>query len=152
MRIGAAALLLAALAGGCAKVPPPLTEAGGVVLLDGQPLPNARVEFVPELADFGAEMNSAGVTDDKGRFQLTCSEKQQPGAVVGKHRVVVMEAPVPAEFRNSGQKAQAAHAEYLARQKNRPIPADYGNASKTPLRVEVTRGQRDYTLKLTRKS
>ncbi len=144
--------MLAVLAGGCAKTPPPVTDVGGIVLLDGQPLPNARVEFIPQLADFGAELNSGGVTDEKGRFRLTCSEKQQPGAVVGKHRVLVTEAPVPAEFRNPSQKAQAAYAEYLARQKNRPIPAAYGNVSKTPLAVEVTPGQRDYTLKLTRKS
>jgi hypothetical protein len=135
---------------GCQKVPPPLTEAEGTVLLDGKPLPQAHVEFVPELRNFGAEMNSTAVTDDAGHFHLTCSFNQQPGAVVAKHHVIVMEAPTPAEYRGQDERAQTGLAQYYAKLKNRPIPEKYGTLSKTPLVVEVKAGQSTYNLDLTR--
>src|SRR5437763_9754925 len=86
---GAALALLVGLAG-CAKKPPPVVEVSGVVLLNGQPLPKAEVLFVPQLDGFGAELNSSAVTDDDGRFSLTCLN-QQTGAVVGRHKVLVSE-------------------------------------------------------------
>src|SRR5947209_13285073 len=110
-----AALLLA----GCAPTPPPITEAEGVVFLNNAPLPNALVEFAPELTHFGAEMNSSGITDEKGAFRLTCAFKSQPGAAVGKHRVVVTDAPAPAEARGPSQAAQERLTKYLNGLKNR---------------------------------
>src|SRR2546428_662788 len=40
------------LAAGCAKSPPPVVDVSGVLLLDGQPLPNAKVEFIPQIKGF----------------------------------------------------------------------------------------------------
>jgi hypothetical protein len=122
-----------------------------VVLIDGQPLPNAYVEFVPQLTDFGAEMNSTGTTDEKGQFRLTCNEKQQPGAVVAKHRVLVTDPPMPQELRGQSEKAQIAAAEWSAKLKSRSIPGIYGTVVHTPLEVDVTREKKSYTLNLTRK-
>src|SRR5262249_32413928 len=34
----------------------------------------------PMLEHFGAEFNSHGITDAKGRAQLICAQKQQPGS------------------------------------------------------------------------
>ena len=133
---------------GCAKVPPPVTDAEGTVLLDGKPLPQAKVDFVPQLSNFGAEMNSTAVTDDEGHFQLTCAYKQQPGAVVAKHYVLVTEAPTPAEFRRMDPQTQAKLAQYQAKLKNRPIPAVYGTLG--TLVVEVKPGQKTYGLQLSR--
>ena len=145
-------LVVAVALVGCARVPPPVTDAEGTLLLDGKPLPGAEVEFVPELAHFGAEMNSTGVTDDQGHFRLTCVYNQQPGAVVGKHHVVVTEAPTPPELRGMDGRSQARLAEYLAKLKNRPIPEVYGTLGKTPLVVEVKAGEKTYDLQLTRGS
>jgi hypothetical protein len=130
----------------CSKSPPPVTEVEGTLLLNEQPLPNALVQFMPETSDFGAEVNSTAVTDDKGHFTLTCAVKNQPGAVVGKHRVVVTEASPPADIRRQQDKV----GEYQNKLKNRPIPPLYSNYSDTTLRVEVTAGQKDYTVKMTR--
>ena len=135
---------------GCARVPPPVTEAEGTVLLDGKPLPQAEVEFVPELRHFGAEMNSTAVTDDEGHFHLTCAYNQQPGAVVAKHHVLVAEPPTPAEFRGMDERTQTRLAQYMAKLKNRPIPEVYGTLGRTPLVVEVKAGQKTYDLQLTR--
>src|SRR5262245_2230951 len=97
-RLAAAALLAAALlAAGCNKTPPAIVPAEGVVLLNGQPLPHAEVQFVPMLRGFGGEYIAVAVTDDQGRFKLLC--KGQPGACAGENKVTVTEGPVPDEFR-----------------------------------------------------
>jgi hypothetical protein len=144
------ALVAALLLPGCTPTPPPITNVEGVVLLNDAPLPNALVEFAPELTHFGAEMNSTGITDDKGFFRLTCAFKSQPGAAVGKHRVVITDAPAPAEARGPSQAAQERLTKFMNGLKNRPIPTAYGAIGTTPLIVEVTPEQKSYTLKLTR--
>jgi hypothetical protein len=150
--LAALALLAAVAVGGCgAGAPPPVTEVEGTVLLDSKPLPNAQVEFVPQLKKYGAEMNSIGVTDENGRYRLTCNFKQQPGAVVGKHWVLVTEAPVPEEYRRMDGEGQAKYARYAAGLKNRPIPVDYATVGKTPLQLDVTAEKQVYDLNLVRK-
>jgi hypothetical protein len=150
MRVSASVLAALCLsAAGCGKQsPPPVTEAGGVVLLNGNPLPNAQVQFVPDLSGFGAELNSTAITDEQGRFQLTCAKDQQAGAVVAKHRVVVTDAP--SKYRGPSAEAQAGYASYVKTLKNRPIPEQYGSVGGTPLRVEVKADQKEYKIELTR--
>jgi hypothetical protein len=132
---------------GCAKSPPPVTEVEGTVLLNNEPLANALVQFMPETGNFGAEANSTGVTNEQGHFTLTCNLQNQSGAIVGKHRVLVTEAPPPAAIRRQQEKA----AEFQAKLKNRPIPSKYGSFAQTPLSVEVKPEQKSYTIELTRK-
>ena len=110
VRFAAAAALLALA--GCGKSPPQFTDVSGVVLLDGQPLPKARVEFVPQLSGFGAEMVSSGITDDQGRFTLARGNGGPPGAAVGTHRVMVSELPTPGEYRSPDPATQARFADY----------------------------------------
>ena len=75
-RNGGAALALVALLSstGCSPKMPPVVPVSGTVYLDGQPLPLARLEFVPELKNFGAESNSTAVTDEAGHFTLICAQ------------------------------------------------------------------------------
>jgi hypothetical protein len=134
---------------GCAKGPPPMTPVSGVVLLDGQPLPQAKVEFCPVLKGFGAEMNSSAVTDDQGRFTLAKSLTNEPGAVVGQHRVLITEMPTPGEFRSQDPATQARYAAYMAKLKNRPIPANYGVLATAEI-VEVKPDQKEYKIELKR--
>jgi hypothetical protein len=131
--------------------PPPATPVEATVLLDGQPLPRAKVQFLPDLPGQEAKLGSSAVTDDNGRCTLRFDAKDEAGAVVGKHRVVVTEAPPPAEFRGMSQKAQEGYARYRKGLKNRPIPEAYGSAVNTPLIVEVTPTQKEYTLNLNRR-
>jgi hypothetical protein len=149
----AVALALAAgatlLGSGCAPRPPAIVPAEGTVFLNGKPLPMARVEFIPELKNFGAEYNSTAVTDENGHFVLICAINQQPGAAVATHHVVVTEH-VPDDLRGTSGQAQTRQAEYLAKLKNRPIPEQYGVFSKTPLTVEVKPGQTTYELQMSR--
>src|SRR5437762_12210814 len=77
---------LAAGCGGGAKIAP----VSGVVKLDGKPLANAFVVFQPiATAGTTAGIGSSGSTDANGAYNLTMSDSEQPGAVVGKHRVEI---------------------------------------------------------------
>ncbi|HEY4258858.1 MAG TPA: hypothetical protein VGM98_01805 [Schlesneria sp.] len=80
-------LLTTAVLAGCGSSGVPLSAVEGVVLLDGQPLPNAIVEFQPEDRT-GKARPSIGETGPDGKYRLRYS-KNQRGAVVGKHKVLI---------------------------------------------------------------
>ncbi|MHB1423342.1 MAG: hypothetical protein ACYC3I_09145 [Gemmataceae bacterium] len=136
------------LLSGCGRQLPRLVPVQGTVRINGQPLPKASVTFVPQLDKFGAESNSTAVTDENGRFTLTCAFKGQPGAVVGNHVILITEPPLPEELRNSRDvREMASHRQKLG---NRPIPPVYGSVSRSPLKVEIKEGQEEVKLELTR--
>jgi hypothetical protein len=141
-------LAVVLLMGGCGKSPPAITPAEGTVTYLGQPLAHVQVQFIPMLKDFGAEWNSVGVTDENGHFTLACGD--QPGAAVARHRVLVLEGPLPPEARGQTEKAQSAFTQYMSKLKNRPIPAKYANVSQTPLEIDVKAGQTTYDVVLER--
>ena len=60
-----------------------LAEVTGLVLLNGNPLVGAKIEFQAERSG-----TARGVTDPNGRYQLVFTETR-PGAVVGPNRVVI---------------------------------------------------------------
>ena len=85
--LAALALLLAGC-GGAYKTAP----VSGRVTLDGRPLPDATVMFVPGggAADKDPLPSSAGATGDDGRYSLTLMGGKTKGAVVGKHKVIIV--------------------------------------------------------------
>ena len=113
-------LLLLAAVIGCSNSPYPLVPVSGVVTLDGQPLPNARVAFEPQSQGQGLDVGpgSYGKTNAEGHFELETIDGT-PGAIVGPHRVaistfqgkmipggdelkVVVEEKVPERYRKPG--------------------------------------------------
>ncbi|MGE3808203.1 MAG: carboxypeptidase regulatory-like domain-containing protein [Gemmataceae bacterium] len=76
------------LPAGCSADPYPLASVSGVVTLNGEPLPGARVGFEPIAKGDGlnAGQGSYAETDAEGRFTLTALNGKE-GAVVGQHRV-----------------------------------------------------------------
>lgn len=73
----------------------------GRITLDGAPLRNAVVTFVPQprprLGNPGPQ--SSGKTDEQGRFSLRVDGRREPGAVVGLHQVRIVrlaDGPAPA--------------------------------------------------------
>jgi hypothetical protein len=143
-----AVLAIALAPAGCGQPAPPIVPVEGVVLLDGKPLPNAQVQFVPMIHGFGAEYIAVGTTDGQGRFKLTCNG--QDGACACENRVTVAEVPLPEEFRGQSEKAQAAAARFYAAMTNRPIPPKYGNLAQSDLKVEVKKGRTECRLELKR--
>lgn len=139
--------LVLALGGGCSKAAPPpqIVPAKGVVLLNGSPLTNAQVRFIPSIG-FGVDYIATGVTDDAGRYELTCHG--QPGACAAENTVTVSEADIPSHLQ--GEDSQAELAAYLRTLTNRPIPKLYTTPVQTTLKVTVTAGQEEYTLEMKR--
>ncbi len=138
----------ALLSTGCSKRFPPVVPTEGTVTLNGKPLPNATITFIPLQTDFGAEAYSSGTTDEQGRFTLTCQFNNQPGAPVGQHVVVVTDPPLPENLRRS-QNDREIDAQ-RAKLGNRPIPLEYGSFAKSQLRADVKEGQQALTISLTR--
>ena len=72
MRKTSVLFLFPVLLAGCGKpAPPPIVEVEGLIRLDGSPLKGVEVRFVPT-TDYGPEYTATGLTDDTGRFRLTC--------------------------------------------------------------------------------
>jgi len=80
----AAAVLATAFVSGCGgNDGPELASVSGVVKLDGAPLKEAYVTFVPETG-----RPSYGGTDENGYYELVYTQ-DKPGAVPGTHTVRV---------------------------------------------------------------
>jgi hypothetical protein len=75
---------------GCSRGPN-LVEVEGALKLRGKPLPGVMVCFVPDAEAGTPGPRSTGWTDEKGYYRLMCDKPYQPGAVEGKHRVIVLD-------------------------------------------------------------
>jgi hypothetical protein len=139
--------LTAAWVAGCGKVSPPIVKAEGVVRLGGKPLNKARVVFIPQI-EGGQEYVASGLTDEVGRYRLTCN--RQPGACAGENRVLILESDNPPELRGESLEVQAKLVQYRQSLGNRPIPGKYGTVVRSPLRATVTAEQTEYNFEITR--
>jgi len=139
-------LLVAVLVqGGCAARPPEIVEVEGVVMLNGVPLPKAKVRFFPRFENAN-DYIAQGVTDEKGRFTLTCHG--EAGACATDNIVTVTDDDIPEHL--TPETARADLQKYLKSLKNRPIPTRYSNTSETPLNVTVSSAQKEYKIQLDR--
>lgn len=74
--------------------PHSMASAGGVVRLDGKPVPGVVVTLHPQMKDSAEGGKSAtGITDENGKFQLSTYEIND-GAIIGTHQVAIgMDGP-----------------------------------------------------------
>ena len=128
-------LIVAGLSGCGESAPevklPPTVPVSGVVKMDGQPLSNATVTFIPQDQKGGPEC--MGTTDDTGKYTL----KQRggaEGAPVGQHRVLISRmlrgdgSPIPADGAGEGGVATET------------IPPKYSQSDATTLTATVPEG------------
>ena len=67
-----------------------VVSVSGVVTLDGKPLANAHVAFQPIVAgEKPPGPGSYGVTDSGGAYTLRLMDTDEPGVVIGTHRVEI---------------------------------------------------------------
>lgn len=118
------ALAVAGCAPGTKSVP-----VSGVVTLDGKPLPEAHLTFQPATEGKIAGAGSFAFTDSSGAYSLRTVDGDQPGAVVGKHRVEI-NLVTPSY---DGDPAQ--------RPPNKSLPAKYNR--QTELQFDVPGGGTD---------
>jgi hypothetical protein len=139
-------LIIGLILVGCGKEsPPPIVPAQGKVTLNGAPLPNAKVRYLPQLK-LDPKYIAVGVTDDQGHYSLTCNGQQ--GACATDNVVTVSDADIPPNLLS--ENAQAQLAVYLRSLKNRPIPQTYSSPVTTPLHVTVGAVKAEYPLELKR--
>jgi hypothetical protein len=142
LRIGLACLVLCIC--GCSGE----TEYGkvdGVVTLDGKPVMDVEVVFLPEPDAVGKSPRSASYTDKNGRYSLR-TDKGIEGAVVGTHRVLINDtAFLPTPPLPPGINAKSIPP----KPQRRPVPDAYGNVQATPIKpVEVKAGTQTHNFDL----
>lgn len=111
---------------GCGGSEVPLGDVTGRVMMDGQPLPNALVRFMPEKGG----RSSQGRTDSDGRYKLDYSARSE-GALVGKAQVMITTGSLEDRTRRASE----------------TVPRKYNDD--TELTAEVKRGSNelDFDLK-----
>lgn len=124
-KILCAAAVLAFVAG-CSGPGYEIAEVEGVVKVKGRPTKGLFLQFMPENGP-----TSIGETDEAGRFRLQYRDPKtntmKDGAVVGKHRVVVMDAERPSVAQGEDPKPGR-------------IPDKYSDLVNSPLKQEVRSG------------
>jgi len=119
--------MVAMLAVGCARQVS-LAEVEGTVYLDGNPLDNVLVCFLPDPAKGTAGPRSVAATDAQGHYRLRCDDRGE-GAVIGWHRVVVEDlAPYVAPRDEKTSPGQTAPSR---------VPSAYTTSANTPLSIEI---------------
>jgi hypothetical protein len=132
---------------GCGDPAAQLNEqVEGTVSLDGTPLANVVIQFVPAAEGNKQPPGSSGYTDDKGKYRLAC-DNGKSGAVVGKHRVMVLTGR--GEGNRGADDRDPESAKGTPGRRNPAVPPAYATL-KTPLEVEVTPDRHTYDLQLTR--
>ncbi|MCC9606036.1 DUF4198 domain-containing protein [Blastopirellula sp. JC732] len=114
----ATSVLLVALLGCGRGNPLGLAPVSGRVTLDGQPLADATISFIPEQG-----RPSTATTDAEGRFELTTLNPGD-GALPGDHKVTVM--------KYAAYDAEKPYAKLVSL-----VPAHYVELKTTPLTVTV---------------
>lgn len=133
----ALALTVAGCGGGSKK--PKIYPATGTVTLDGQPLADATVSFVPQVGP-----PSDGKTDASGKFTIMTSG--QPGAPFGPNKVTVSKFTGTASMPGPGATADDMKKMYekmydknkKAGAEKGEVPAKYGRADSSGLSADVT--------------
>ncbi len=107
---------------------PRVAEVTGTVRVNGKPLADIEVYFIPDGQQRTKGPRAVGVTDAEGHYRLD-SGTLGPGALIGHHRVMLVDslalAPVPGD-RSRPSVPQPTR-----------IPDKYMSATTTPLRAEV---------------
>jgi len=117
----------------------PLGQVDGTVLVDGQPMGQVLVVFIPEDPKLP---QSFGVTDESGRFELRCNNRRM-GAAVGEHRVTLVDAAAaPAVGGRDDDPPPETSTP------SRRVPGIYDRANRTPLRRSVAAGRQTIAIEI----
>ena len=143
-------IILAVLAtiAGCAKQIP-VAEVTGIVKLDGKPIPNVRIMFMPDPKKGTVGPISSGLSDDQGRYKLTCEDERE-GAVIGWHKILVYNTGQNLfKTPRNGRRDDDAPAEKVKPKPPGPkVPEKYTASGKTPLDLEVVAGKNELEIPL----
>lgn len=145
MRRAAFGLALALVVAGCGGRQWAAVE--GVVTLDGRPLADVEVQFIPDVTQGATGPPASAYTDKDGRYRIAATDKG--GVVVGKHRVRVNDATVMVPGGGADAESGAAGPVGAPKPPRNRVPAPYSDAARSPLgAVEVRPGTQTHDLDL----
>jgi hypothetical protein len=132
--LACAALLIAGGCGPSYRV----GQVNGVLVVQGKPANQVRVQFVPDIDAQTTGPTSFGTTDEEGKFTLTLQvpgeDSSRPGAVVGSHRVVLTDLILAASATGRGVPVR--------------LDPDYTSVASTPLKQQVSDGTQTIEIKI----
>ena len=115
----------------------------GIVTLDGDPVSEATVTFLPVTETPPMEM-ATGTTDANGAYKLSSvTGKATGGAVAGDYKVLVTKSTVDSSAGDVEYGAVRPIAKYT-----HLLPAPYRDPQHTPLQVTVQKGKNKIPLEL----
>jgi hypothetical protein len=126
-------LLLALFLAGCGGAR--LSPVEGVVTLDGKPLADASIQFVPQ----GQGRDATAGTDKNGNFAMSTVEPRD-GVVPGTYKVVIRPPAGPIDTKQyaTSDEAMSAAAKAPKAPSTTPgFPQQYTRPDQTPLTQEV---------------
>lgn len=128
-------LAIAIAVAGCGKAGPQVQYVEGVVLLDGEPVADATVVFVPKAAD---GLVATGRSKADGHFTLTSVRGGKPngGALAGEYAVTFVKADYDLKGTGKTRDDDMDGVPLL-----HLIPPQYGDAEKSGLAATVKRGK-----------
>jgi len=111
--------------------------------MNGEPLDNCLVTFLPEPGQEPAGLRATGLTDQRGHYRLRLDD-QREGASVGWHRVIVQDLTVSTGVRRRDhgtvdEEMDETRPPPPARRSR--VPAKYNSPEDTPLRRELKPGR-----------
>jgi hypothetical protein len=131
---------------------PEFAEVEGTVTLDGKPLADVEVQFLPDPEKSNPGPTASAYTDAAGHYKLRCEKMSQDGAVLGPHRVCVIDITAIAPLGPPGLAPPSLPGPATVSQKPKlsRVPAVYNDPTRTPFRdVEVKSGKQtlDFNVK-----
>lgn len=134
---------------GCGPSIPELVPASGRLTINGDPVPHAKVSFIPMADGLDGNHTSSGLTDEDGNFSLEIPTGES-GAYACLNKITVRDGPAPAAARSQDPGSAQIWDDFKKSLKNRPIPDDYRSLSGTPLEFTVSGDQAEYNIEITR--
>lgn len=122
-----------------------LSPVAGVVTLDGQPLANASIQFIPQ----GMGRDATAGTNAQGEFVMSTQEPRD-GVAAGTYKVVITppsSAGPPPKFASASE-AMAATAGQQQTLVNPSFPAKYTRQETTPLTQVVPANEKKIIFEL----
>jgi hypothetical protein len=136
-RLGQLSLAVLLTCVGCWKAHVPMNDkVEGTVKLNGKPVVGVLVAFVPD--GVSGLLSGSAITDANGHYEMQTGE--QPGAVLGKHSVLIHVGRGNTSRADDPQAAQpdAANTAPAPAMGAARVPPGYSDLQKPLLKVEVT--------------
>jgi len=134
-RLIVSGLTCAFVLAGCGLAGPTLYPISGIVLHNGQPVPEAEVVLTSESGSPKASTSGTAVTDHEGRFTIE-SGTRQDGLPKGRYRIRV--APPNWRMPMPNEDHEPAPPDPTDNTPAGVIPFDYRTEDTTPLRLDLT--------------